>query len=216
MWDCSIAAHNCFSDKQSQPLQSSDSKKNFPNEILAKREGTNCLCFVANWTRRNGFMLLEKRLWWDFKAVKSRDRLLGSALSLQCCKALRAMGKSWSWGVEMRWAGVWGWFSFDCFWAWNIKVSISKVFLVDFYLFPLKSMYTTLLKSVGAGLNQFCKSQPCQSLQMTTVTLKLLAWGNSAPSGTREYCPEWQISLFSSILPFLFFLWFWRILCDRC
>lgn len=62
MWDCSIAAHNCFSDKQSQPLQSSDSKKNFPNEILAKREGTNCLCFVANWTRRNGFMLLEKRL----------------------------------------------------------------------------------------------------------------------------------------------------------
>lgn len=131
-----------------------------------KKRG-NELCFVANWAR---FMLLEERFWWDFKAVKSWDRLLGSVQSLRYCKDLRAIGEmlirhdkgranpvAWKWDELGLGVCV---FYFYCFWAWNKKANISKVFHVDLYPFPLKSIYISLLMSVGVELNQFRESQP--------------------------------------------------------
>lgn len=74
-------------------------------------------------------------------------------------------------------------------------MSISEVLLSDLDLFLLKSVYISPLISVGAELNQLCKSQLYQSLQMSSVMLKVLAWGSFVPSGSRRYCPEQQIRL---------------------
>lgn len=97
-------------------------------------------------------------------------------------------------------------------------MSISEVLLSDLDLFLLKSVCISPLISVGAELNQLCKSQLYQSLQMSAVMLKVLAWGGFVPSGSRRYCPEQQIRLF--FVCFLLNLSYSfrgsERLCDRC
>lgn len=101
--------------------------------------------------------------------MKSRDRQFRSVEGLQNCRVLRAIGEmltrhnkgranpvAWK-QDELRFGiGV----GFYCFWSRNIKLSFSKVLLFDLCHFSLKPICSLLFMSLGAELNQFCKSQP--------------------------------------------------------
>lgn len=97
---------------------------------------------------------------------------------------------------------------FYCFWSWNIKLSFSEVLFYLFMSLFTESYLQFTFDVTGSRVKPILQVSDLLVTSNSHCHGEDLAWGKFFPSRMIEQSPEEQISLFSSHLLFLFFLWF--------